>query len=67
VDDFLTKSELARRLNLQSTRIVDAMVARGNLPAIRFGHRTVRFRWIDVEKALRDLTTNPRPVENKSH
>jgi excisionase family DNA binding protein len=66
VDDFLTKSELALRLNLPSTRIVDAMVARGHLPAIRFGHRTVRFRWIDVEKAIRDLTINPWPVEKQS-
>jgi len=42
------------------------MVERGLLPAIRLGHRTVRFRWIDVEKTLRDLTINPKSLERKS-
>jgi excisionase family DNA binding protein len=58
VDEFLTKQTLAARLDLPSTRVVDEMVARGVLPAIRLGHRTLRFRWSDVERALSQLTIN---------
>lgn len=53
---LLTKEELAKKLNLPSTRKVDLLVARKLVPVIRLGHRTVRFRWQDVEDALDDLT-----------
>jgi excisionase family DNA binding protein len=56
VKEFLTKSEVAQKLNLPSTRVVEDLVSRGHLPAIRLGHRTVRFRWSDVEKTLETLT-----------
>ena len=64
MDEFLTKQTLAARLDLPSTRVVDEMVARGVLPAIRLGHRTLRFRWSDVERTLSQLTINTK-TQNK--
>jgi len=54
--ELLTKEELATKMNLPSTRMVDGLVARRKIPVIRLGHRTVRFRWGDVQTALDKLT-----------
>ena len=53
---LLTKGQLARRLNLPSTRSVDELVRRRALPVVRLGHRTVRFVFADVMAALGRLT-----------
>ena len=49
---FLDKEQLRRRLNLLSTRKVDEMMREKRIPFLRLGHRTVRFDWPKVEKAL---------------
>lgn len=54
--ELLTKEDLAAKMNLPSTRMVDGLVASRKIPAIRLGHRTVRFRWSDVQVALDKLT-----------
>jgi len=61
IDDspLLTKGELACRLGAKSVRLVDELVASGKIPVIRLGHRTVRFDWRDVRKALQALTVWP--------
>jgi hypothetical protein len=55
-DSLLTKENLRQRLNLPSTRGVDELVRRKKIPVVRLGHRTTRFSWPDVERALRHLT-----------
>jgi len=50
--EFLTKEELTARLNLPSTRMVDALVKKRKIPCIPLGHRTVRFEWEKVKAAL---------------
>lgn len=55
-DSLLTKKELAEKMGLPSTRIVDAMIAHRKIPVIRLGYRTVRFRWNDVQAAIEKLT-----------
>ena len=52
---FLDKEQLRRRLNLLSTRKVDEMMREKRIPFLRLGHRTVRFDWPKVEKALARL------------
>jgi len=46
---------LRERLNLPSTRMIDALVRKRRIPMIRFGHRTVRFELAKVEVALERL------------
>ena len=49
---FIDKKELRKRLSLPSTRAVDEMMRTKRIPFLRLGHRTVRFDWPKVEKAL---------------
>lgn len=49
---FLNKEQLRERLNLVSTRNVDELMRTKHIPFLRLGHRTVRFDWPKVEKAL---------------
>ena len=49
---YLNKVELAERLRLPSKRAVEEMMRRRKIPYITLGHRTVRFYWPAVEKAL---------------
>ncbi|MEI8285586.1 MAG: hypothetical protein WCG52_11430 [bacterium] len=53
--DWLTKEGLRVRLNLPSTRMVDELARRRQIPVVKFGHRTVRFFWPAVEAALKHL------------
>lgn len=53
---LLTKRELARKLNLPSTRSIDELVRRKALPVIRFGWRTLRFSPRAIELAIEKLT-----------
>jgi hypothetical protein len=52
---FLTKEELRQRLNLPSTKMVDALVRKRLIPFVRLGHRTIRFDWEKVKAALAKL------------
>jgi len=49
---FLNKEQLREKLNLVSTRNVDELMRTKRIPFLRLGHRTVRFDWPKVEKAL---------------
>ena len=59
--EWLTKKQLQERLNLHSTRGVDQLMKERKVPWCRCGHKTIRFRWPDVEAALEKLTV--RAVE----
>ena len=48
---YLSKLELAEKLCI-TKRIVEELMYRRMIPFIRLGHRTVRFYWPAVEKAL---------------
>lgn len=48
---LLTKQEIAERLGV-GVRAVDGMVRAKRIPFIRLGHRTLRFNWSEVEKAV---------------
>jgi len=50
--DLLTLDELAGRLKLHPVT-VRSLKRRGVIPALRIGHRTLRFSWPDVLDALR--------------
>jgi excisionase family DNA binding protein len=52
---LLDKHALAQRLGMSDDGILK-LVARRQIPVIRLGHRTVRFSWPAVEKALGKLT-----------
>lgn len=52
---LLTKEQLAQRLNMSSDGVLK-LVAMRQLPAIKLGHRTLRFSWPDVQRALAKLT-----------
>jgi hypothetical protein len=49
---FLDKEQLRKTLGLSSTRAVDELMRTKRIPFLRLGHRTVRFDWPKVEKAL---------------
>jgi excisionase family DNA binding protein len=49
LDDFLTKEGVAKLLQV-STRTIDNLMAKGALPFLKLGHRTVRFRRQDVAR-----------------
>lgn len=52
---LLNKKQLQERLNLASARGVDELVRRRKIPVLRLGHRTLRFDWLAVCKALAKL------------
>lgn len=52
--DLMTKEAVANYWQV-SIRTLDGLVANGVLPAIRLGHRTVRFRREAVDAALAKL------------
>ena len=49
--DYFNKLQLAERLGV-TRRVVEEMMRRRKIPFIALGHRTVRFFWPAVEKAL---------------
>ncbi len=49
---LLTKAQLRDRLNLPSTRIIDAWVCKRMISFYRLGHRTLLF---DLERVRQDL------------
>ncbi len=49
--DYLNKLQLAERLGI-TRRVVDDMMRRRMIPYLALGHRTVRFFWPAVERAL---------------
>lgn len=51
---FLNKSEVAEALGL-TKRGVEEMMRRRKIPFLKLGHRTVRFDWEAVEKAVARL------------
>ena len=50
--DIITKEQLAARLSLPSTRMVDEMMRTRKIPFFRWGHRTLRFSWRRCQEAL---------------
>ena len=56
-DHLLTKEELRVRLNVPHIRIIEEMTRKRKLPCVRLGHRTLRYSWPAVQKALEKLTT----------
>lgn len=52
---LLDKHALARRLGVSPDGVLK-LVASRQIPAIKLGHRTLRFAWPQVEKALAKLT-----------
>ena len=51
---YLTKSELAGALGM-TKRGVEGLMRRRKIPFLTLGHRTVRFHWPSVEKAIGKL------------
>jgi excisionase family DNA binding protein len=51
---YLTKVELADLLGV-TRRVVEEMMRRRMIPYLSLGHRTVRFHWPSVEKAIGKL------------
>jgi excisionase family DNA binding protein len=51
IESLPCKRDLAKRYGV-SMRTVDRWVAERRVPYLKFGHRSVRFRWPAVEKAL---------------
>ena len=51
---YLNKLELAERLGI-TERCVKEMMRRRKIPFLKLGHRTVRFDWAAVEKAVARL------------
>jgi len=49
---LLTKAGLAEKLGVK-VRGVECFVASGKIPVIRLSRKCVRFRWPDVERAIR--------------
>lgn len=49
--DYLNKLELAAKLGV-TRRVVEDMMRRRMIPYLSLGHRTVRFNWPSVERAL---------------
>ena len=49
--DYLNKLELAAKLGI-TRRNVEDMMRRRKIPFLTLGHRTVRFYWPAVERAL---------------
>ena len=48
---YLSKLELAEKLCI-TKRVVEELMHRRKIPFLALGHRTVRFYWPAVEKAL---------------
>ena len=53
-NEHLNKKQLAGRLGI-SRRGVEEMMRRRKIPFLELGHRTVRFHWPSVEKAIGKL------------
>ena len=51
---YLSKLELAEKLSV-TKRVIEEMMYRHKIPFLALGHRTVRFYWPAVEKALAKL------------
>ncbi|MEA3188709.1 MAG: hypothetical protein QOD99_2539, partial [Chthoniobacter sp.] len=49
--NYLNKLELAERLG-STKRGIEEMMRRRKIPFLKLGHRTVRFFWPAVEKAV---------------
>ena len=59
-DDYLTKQQLARRLNV-STRTVDNLIARRAIPFVRLSGKIIRFPKVAVDEHIqRHFTVNAR-------
>ena len=50
-EQLIAKEELSKRLNLSAAGVMN-LVHRRAIPFIRLGHRTIRFRWSEVETAI---------------
>ncbi|MBX7255921.1 MAG: helix-turn-helix domain-containing protein [Candidatus Hydrogenedentes bacterium] len=59
---LLKKSDVARLLAV-SPRTVERFVASNLLPHVRLGHRTLRFRHVDVERLLERLAVQVNAVK----
>lgn len=55
-DDLLTLDELAAKLKMHPVT-VRGLKRRGQIPALRLGHRTLRFEYSSVLDALRKMGT----------
>jgi len=53
-DRLLTKREVAKRCAV-CERTVDYWIKTRRIPCIKFGYRTQRFRWADVQRAIDKL------------
>jgi hypothetical protein len=51
-DDIITRRELVRRLRTLTAKKLAELEARGLIPVIRLGHRTLRYRESSVRAAL---------------
>ena len=60
---FIDKEQLREKLNLPSTRGVDELMQTKRIPFLRLGHRTVRFDWPKVEKALARFEVKARRIK----
>jgi predicted DNA-binding transcriptional regulator AlpA len=48
---LITKEELAKQLSMTPAGIKNLVYQRA-IPVLRLGHRTIRFRWSEVETAI---------------
>ena len=53
---LVDKHSVAQRLGISPDGVLKLVAAR-QIPSIKLGHRTLRFSWLAVERALAKLTT----------
>lgn len=59
---YITRKQAAERLSV-SVRVLDGLIARGQLPAYKIGSKLVRISEADIEKYMKKQIMTPTPVK----
>ncbi len=59
---YITRKEAAARLSV-SLRVLDGLIARGQLPAYKVGSKLVRINEADLDKYMKRQLMAPAPVK----